>query len=397
MGRASGYHRWRWRCSRGSGVWISQFTSVPQPRPVDELVEPNPDIPSRDLFYGVGGRALAPRTDVAYRFLEKDTSGFSDNFDVEDPSGRRWDAKFGGEAKPEVAASRLLWAIGFYQPPVYYVAEWNDRGRPRGRPAARGALPLRGPDWKGDGTGAGSRESLRRHARAERPDRDERPDQQLGPQDLEQQEVRAPRADAPDASTWSRISGSRSALGARIGFLGSQSNPRTSRGALHPPGRRRRRRVRIPADHPRIWGVENGIHVDDVLWTCRRLAQLSDEQWSDAFRAGGLQRRGGAAFIAQMKRKVAGRARARAARALLREPCCVREDPACLRVPVCGMPARGAERPDRRLHTTRFRRIDEQLPGLLLERPSACRSPRCSARRWRSGPGAAARRRASRR
>ena len=85
------------------------------PPPIAELVEPNPRIESRDLFYGAGGKEFAPRADVEYRFLEKDTSGFSDNYEIEDPHGRRYDAKFGVEARAEVVASRLLWAIGFYQ------------------------------------------------------------------------------------------------------------------------------------------------------------------------------------------------------------------------------------------------------------------------------------------
>ena len=33
--------------------------------------------------------------------------------------------KFPPEAPTEIAASRILWGIGYHQPPVYYRAEWN--------------------------------------------------------------------------------------------------------------------------------------------------------------------------------------------------------------------------------------------------------------------------------
>jgi hypothetical protein len=50
--------------------------------------------------------------------------------------------------------------------------------------------------------------------------------------------------------------------------------------------------------------VARDIRIDDVLWTCRRLAQLSDRQWSDAFRAAGYSDEEGAAFIARLRQKV---------------------------------------------------------------------------------------------
>jgi hypothetical protein len=51
-----------------------------------------------------------------------------------DPSGRAWDVKIGDEAQSEVAASRILWAIGFHQPVVYYVPRWRMVGGPTASP-----------------------------------------------------------------------------------------------------------------------------------------------------------------------------------------------------------------------------------------------------------------------
>ena len=42
-----------------------------------------------------------------------------------DPTSREWSAKFPPEAPTEVVASRLLWGIGYHQPPIYYLAEWQ--------------------------------------------------------------------------------------------------------------------------------------------------------------------------------------------------------------------------------------------------------------------------------
>jgi hypothetical protein len=44
--------------------------------------------------------------------------------------------------------------------------------------------------------------------------------------------------------------------------------------------------------------------VGDVLWTCQRLAQLSDRQWRDAFRAAGYRDEEAAPFIARLREKV---------------------------------------------------------------------------------------------
>src|SRR5262249_51223772 len=46
--------------------------------------------------------------------------------------GTRWSVKLGPEAQTEVAASRIVWAIGYHQPPVYYLSSWRITGAPPG-------------------------------------------------------------------------------------------------------------------------------------------------------------------------------------------------------------------------------------------------------------------------
>ncbi len=105
----------------------STLNHSPTPAELAELwVEP-PDVRSRALFYGVGGVRHAPDPHVRYELLAEkhDFSSFSRGYTVKDPDGRKWSVKLGIEAQPEVVASRLIWAAGYHQPPVYYVEHWE--------------------------------------------------------------------------------------------------------------------------------------------------------------------------------------------------------------------------------------------------------------------------------
>lgn len=96
----------------------------PSPQQLAEFwVEPGAR--ARDLFYGVGGRALAPPKNARYKFKARDDLGFSVSYDVIGPDGREWSAKIGPEAQTEVVMSRVLWALGYHQPPVYYLPSWT--------------------------------------------------------------------------------------------------------------------------------------------------------------------------------------------------------------------------------------------------------------------------------
>ena len=70
--------------------------------------------------------------DATYSFVAKDTSGFSPGFDVRSADGLEWSVKLGPEAQSEVVTSRILWAIGFHQPPTYYVERWTLTGQEAG-------------------------------------------------------------------------------------------------------------------------------------------------------------------------------------------------------------------------------------------------------------------------
>jgi hypothetical protein len=86
------------------------------------------NIASRDLFYGPGGAAHQPHGRVT--FVEEDLEGSNPKFVVRDEDGVKWKVKLGLEARPETAASRLVWAAGYFANEDYFVPELKVDGLP---------------------------------------------------------------------------------------------------------------------------------------------------------------------------------------------------------------------------------------------------------------------------
>lgn len=112
-------------CS-GCGRSLRQINppGIPGTPAIDELWEEPRDIARRDLFHGTGRVAHVPNGPT-FVFVAADTTGFSPGFDVKDAAGLEWSVKSGPEAQSEVTTSRILWAIGFHQPPT---RAWRLRG-----------------------------------------------------------------------------------------------------------------------------------------------------------------------------------------------------------------------------------------------------------------------------
>jgi hypothetical protein len=79
------------------------------------------DIKKRNLFYGAGGKNRQPQGRLV--FLEEDKDGANPKFLVRDEKGVRWKIKLGDEAQSEVAATRLIWAAGYFVDEDYYLSE----------------------------------------------------------------------------------------------------------------------------------------------------------------------------------------------------------------------------------------------------------------------------------
>jgi hypothetical protein len=86
------------------------------------------DIAHRDLFYGPGGEEHQPAG--IFTFVEEDLDGSNPKFNVRDDAGMKWKIKLGAEARPETAASRLVWALGYSAEEDYFVRDVLVRGMP---------------------------------------------------------------------------------------------------------------------------------------------------------------------------------------------------------------------------------------------------------------------------
>ncbi|MGA9885169.1 MAG: hypothetical protein WBQ34_15750 [Candidatus Acidiferrales bacterium] len=92
----------------------------------------NPGDPKTlDLYYGAGGKADAPDPNGTYTFVDEDLKQTSPKFDVVDAHGTRWRVKLGAEPQAETAATRLLWAAGYFVHEDYYMAELKVRDLPK--------------------------------------------------------------------------------------------------------------------------------------------------------------------------------------------------------------------------------------------------------------------------
>lgn len=70
------------------------------------------NIAGLDLFYGQPGAQGQPQP--PFTFVREDLHGSSPKCDARDASGKTWRVKLGEESRPEVVASRLLWAVGYF-------------------------------------------------------------------------------------------------------------------------------------------------------------------------------------------------------------------------------------------------------------------------------------------
>ncbi|HTI38101.1 MAG TPA: hypothetical protein VL484_11100 [Vicinamibacterales bacterium] len=260
---------------------------------------------ARDLFWGVGGQRLAPDTRAPFKVLEIKRGGFSTGLTVEDPSNREWSAKFPPEASTEVVASRILWGLGYHQPPIYYVSRWEAEGAPDPNPQ----LPARFREKKPDLYGLDAKGDWSYY---QNPFVDTRPlngllvlQVMLGNSDLkdEQNAIYDLKEKYEGATKWYVARD----LGQSFGRTGIVNAPRGD--------------IQVFETTPFIKGVdEHGkVRFDyrgrnaalvssmtpaDVHWTCEHLNLLTDRQWEDAFRAGGYAPELANRFIRRFKQKI---------------------------------------------------------------------------------------------
>jgi len=87
------------------------------------------NIAARDLFYGAGGKSRQPRG--KFTFVEEDLEGLNTKFVVRDQDGSDWKVKLGPESRAETAATRLIWAVGYFTDEDYLVPVLRVANMPR--------------------------------------------------------------------------------------------------------------------------------------------------------------------------------------------------------------------------------------------------------------------------
>ena len=269
------------------------------------------DLESRDLFRGPGDGPAAPAENATFAFVEKDTSGRSPGYDVRDTAGIVWSVKLGPEAQAEVVSSRILWAIGFHQPPTYYVSAWTLAGGPEPGPQGGGRFRPDVDAWKAVGDWKWDEYP---HAATAANAGLLVAQMMLNNWDLKNSNNKLIERAHPTAPRLYLVRD----LGAS---LGSNEQAKWVRWTQLRIAQGTKNDVAGFEESGFIDGVEDGyvkfsysgpnkplvsrITPAHVRWTAQLLSRLSDKQWDDAFRAGGYPPEDAARYVAKFKAKVA--------------------------------------------------------------------------------------------
>lgn len=260
-----------------------------------------------NLLYGAGGNEHAPDPNGQYTFLKEDMHGTSPKFDVKDEHGVRWRVKLGQEPQSETAATRLLWAAGYFIDEDYYLPEIKVAGLPKLRRGQQFVTP--------DGTVQRARLKRRTKEIKKLGHWDWFDNPFLGTRELNGLRIMMSLLDNWDLKTSNNsiyeVGGERRFLVSDVGATFGKTGGRATRSksvphdyveskfidkvrpdsvdfvmhsrpffltAVNVPGYRERARMeKVTKQIPRA----------DAVWLGSRLAQLSDEQIRDCFRAGG--------------------------------------------------------------------------------------------------------------
>ncbi len=276
----------------------STVEGTPPPRLMAEFwVEPQR---GRDLYHGPWGRKNAPVAETIFKFAGSNSGGYSPKWDVTDPSGREWGVKMGDEAQPEVTTSRILWGLGYHQPPNYFL--------PRARVDNGSEVQHIGPG----------------RFRPELPELDDKGEwawrenpfvdtpqhrgllvvmMMLNSTDLKDNNNSIYELQRPieGARRWYVVRD----VGSSLGDTGWTP---------------RRNDIEAFEEAPFITGVKDGylqfddkgrhtsllerLRPADAVWICERLQRLTPRQWRDAFRAGGYDEATTERYLRKLREKI---------------------------------------------------------------------------------------------
>jgi hypothetical protein len=294
-----------------AGVKVPVAKTTPKPPGATLWVEPA-SIAAQDLFNGPWGADDAPDPNGVYKLVERKHTGVNLGLTVTDAKGREWSVKqpFPGgldsEAPVEVALSRVLSAVGYHQPPIYYLPAFKLNDGLGTTVEVGGRFRLKDKSLKETGLWKWE----------DNPFVGTKPYQGLivmlmmfNSTDLKNTNNSLyEHRDGDLTEQWYLTRD----LGAALGDLNAVSPRKNDADSFEAV--------------PFILGTSNGhvqfaysgwyknlvrdrISPEDVVWASDLLGKLSEKQWADAFRAGGYEPAVANRFIAKLREKIAqGRA-----------------------------------------------------------------------------------------
>jgi len=271
------------------------------------LWEPPGALHDRDLFYGPWGAAAAPDPGAVYTYVRNKHGGVNPGVVVRDPRGRIWHVKQaprndrGDEGPVEVTLSRLLSAIGFHQPPVYYLPSFVIHDEKGLHPEPGGRFRLEDPSIHGRGHWSWDDKALR----------NTRPYKGLlaillafGSWDLKDSnnEIYDVARDGRTAR-WYVVRDLGGALGDTGRYFVKRNDVDEFEGERYLDGLRHGF-IHFAYNGKRRGLVRHRVSAEDLQWAASLLEGLSDRQWRDAFRAGGYSANTSDRFIHKIKSNV---------------------------------------------------------------------------------------------
>jgi hypothetical protein len=283
-------------------------TVPPDQARLAELWRRPADLEAQDLVYGPWGAERAPDPDATYKFIDTKRGGVNPGMTVRDPEGRRWKVKQPAmdgriaEGPIEVVLSRVLSAVGYHQPPVYYLRSFTVKDKAGTRRVPGGRFRLDDPSLEDVGEWSWQRN----------PFVGTRPYQGLlvilllfNSSDLKNANntLYEYRAGGGRVERWYVVRDLGTALGGT--------------GRITP----QRGRIDLFERHGFIKGIDDGFvdfeyhgwHQElvrhrltpaDVRWACELVAGLNAAQWREAFLAGGFEPALRERFIARLRTKI---------------------------------------------------------------------------------------------
>jgi hypothetical protein len=293
-----------------TGTPVAPFATPAVAPGLASLWDEPANLGARDLYAGSWSPEHAPDPRAVYTFLRPKTGGRNPGVVVVDPLGRKWHVKqstasrIGSEGPVEVVLSRVLSAVGYHQPPVYFLPSFtmvDKSGKTRTEPGGRlrlddAALLKAGGEWSWqDNPFVGTKpyEGLLAILLV------------FNSSDLKTSNNTIYEVKHDNhVENWYVVRD----LGSALGESGSLRPKRNNLGLYE-----RQRFITGVDDRFVVFDyhgkqpelIRRHITTDDMQWAGNLLAGLSDRQWNDAFRAGGYDAASTTRFVNKIKANIA--------------------------------------------------------------------------------------------